>query len=447
MTGHWTRVFVIAVLVGVLLPTTAVAHETVGTARQRAQQLEQQAEQAREEARRLRRATYRVTRRVDRIAARVGQVERRLANARARVDRVGGRLQEASTVLDTAELRADKAAARADRARQQAERAEADLEASLQELEANEAQRASVVRNAYMYGPGVANPSMAVLHMADGSDPTDVADVLHMLDVLLVDHALLVDDSVRLAEESQVLAVQAQEARDRSEAEVVVAEEAREEAAQRHAEVLVVMDEAEEAVAAEREAATDLRRQRARARRQVERLDQARQHASGRVARRVAQARAAAARVEKLAAEAAAGVDVRPVNGGLARVGGITVAASIAPQVKALLDAARGDGIVLGGHGYRSVDTTLWLRRSNGCPDAWSSPPWACRVPTARPGTSLHEKGLAIDFTWQGSTICYPNPASRCHGNAAYDWLRANAHRYGLHGLSAEAWHFSTTGR
>ena len=123
------------------------------------------------------------------------------------------------------------------------------------------------------------------------------------------------------------------------------------------------------------------------------------------------------------------------------------MAASLGPQLERLLNDARADGIVLGGHGYRSPEATARLRRVNGCPDVYDSPASACRVPTARPGTSEHEKGLAVDFTYQGSTICFPRPGSQCSGNAGFDWLKANAHRYGLKNLKSEAWHWSTTGR
>lgn len=163
--------------------------------------------------------------------------------------------------------------------------------------------------------------------------------------------------------------------------------------------------------------------------------------------REAAEAEEEAAQAEQARADRQAADTVSvSVNGGLATVGGITVAASIAGQLEALLNAARADGIVLGGHGYRSPDTTARLRVVNGCPDIYTSPASSCRVPTAIPGSSMHEKGLAIDFTWQGQTICFPNPPSRCHGNAAFDWLQANAASYGLYGLSSEAWHYSTNG-
>jgi septal ring factor EnvC (AmiA/AmiB activator) len=131
----------------------------------------------------------------------------------------------------------------------------------------------------------------------------------------------------------------------------------------------------------------------------------------------------------------------------LATVGGITVAASLAPQLQALLDHARSDGIVLGGSGYRSPEIQARLRLANGCPDIYQSPASACRIPTAPPGGSEHEKGLAVDFTYQGQTICFPLRSSSCVGNAAFDWLQRNAGSYGLYNLPSEAWHWSTTGR
>ncbi len=441
-------------MVALLVPTAAHAHDA-DDARRQAETYEQQADAARERAERLARQTEQVEGRVARILQEVDDVQLRLATARDRLDEVEQRLVVAGRALESAELESDKAAATAERARQRAERADADLAANRSELQANEDERASVARNAYKYGPGVSSPQMAALHMAEGTNPAEIADIIHMLDVVLVDHGLLVDESGRLAEESQLLAAAARDAHEERERDRAAADEARDAAAARHAEVLVLMGEAEQAVTAQQDAVAALDAQRAKAQRQITQLTRARAQAEGEVARRSDQAREAAQRAERLAAAAAAaarqitptGVAIRPVSGGLTQVGGITVASSIAPQVQALLEAARADGIVLGGYGYRSIETTIRLRRANGCPDVWSSPPSSCRVPTARPGTSMHEQGLAIDFPWNGRTICYPNPPSRCFGNAAHDWLRANAGSYGLHGLSSEAWHYSTNGR
>lgn len=120
-------------------------------------------------------------------------------------------------------------------------------------------------------------------------------------------------------------------------------------------------------------------------------------------------------------------------------VQGITVACQIAANTDALLSAASADGIDLGGWGYRSTQRQIELRTKNGCPDVWRASASACRVPTARPGQSLHERGLAIDFTVNGKSI-----GSR--SSAAFRWMAANAASYGFHNLPSEPWHWSTTG-
>ncbi len=51
----------------------------------------------------------------------------------------------------------------------------------------------------------------------------------------------------------------------------------------------------------------------------------------------------------------------------------------------------------------------------------------------------MHERGLAIDFTCNGSII-----GSR--SGPCYNWLKANAANYGLYNLPSEAWHWSTNG-
>ncbi len=125
-------------------------------------------------------------------------------------------------------------------------------------------------------------------------------------------------------------------------------------------------------------------------------------------------------------------------NIALSTVGGITVASSIASQVQGLLNASRAAGLNLGGGGYRDPAAQMALRRAH-CPDPVNSPPSACSPPTARVGTSLHEQGLAIDFTNNGALI-------RSHSDPAYVWLAANAGSFGLRNLPSEPWHWSTTG-
>lgn len=126
----------------------------------------------------------------------------------------------------------------------------------------------------------------------------------------------------------------------------------------------------------------------------------------------------------------------------------ITVDETIAAPLAHLLQAAADDGIVLTGTGWRDPLTQIRLRTTNGCPDIYTAPPSTCRIPTAIPGTSLHEAGLAIDFAHNGTTICYPNTAATCQarGDPAFRWLDTNAARYGLRGLASEAWHWSVNG-
>ncbi len=123
-------------------------------------------------------------------------------------------------------------------------------------------------------------------------------------------------------------------------------------------------------------------------------------------------------------------------------VGGIQVHESIANNVQALLEHARRDGIRLTGGGYRSGASQIALRRAHCGTSEWAiyrKPSYQCRPPTARPGRSMHERGLAIDFVHNGRSVTSRN-------STAFRWLRANAARYGLYNLPSEPWHWSTNG-
>ena len=129
--------------------------------------------------------------------------------------------------------------------------------------------------------------------------------------------------------------------------------------------------------------------------------------------------------------------------GPIVSVRGIQVHASIAGQVESMLAAAAADGVSLSGGGYRSSDSQIRVRRSNcGSSDyaVYQMPASQCRPPTARPGRSQHERGLAIDFTYNGRLI-------RSRSDNGYRWLAANAASYGFYNLPSEPWHWSTTGR
>jgi peptidoglycan hydrolase CwlO-like protein len=123
----------------------------------------------------------------------------------------------------------------------------------------------------------------------------------------------------------------------------------------------------------------------------------------------------------------------------LCTVEGTQVACSVGPKFAAMVSDARLDGVDLtGGGGYRSPEGQIAVRKSNcGTSDyaIYEMPASSCSPPTARPGSSQHEVGLAIDFV---------NCSTR--QTACYQWLDLHAKSYGYFNLPSEAWHWSTTG-
>lgn len=157
-----------------------------------------------------------------------------------------------------------------------------------------------------------------------------------------------------------------------------------------------------------------------------------------------ARIRAEAARRAAIeAAEARALLPVVENPQDITTVGGIQVHVSIAGPVGDLLAAAQADGVNLGGWGYRDSIRQIELRQAH-CGsseyDIWEKPAFSCSPPTARPGQSMHERGLAIDFTYNGGSM-----TSR--ENPGFIWLANNAARFGFVNLPSEPWHWSTTGQ
>ena len=114
---------------------------------------------------------------------------------------------------------------------------------------------------------------------------------------------------------------------------------------------------------------------------------------------------------------------------------------SLESSLSSLLGAASAAGLNMCGGGYRDPAQQVALRRAHcGSSDyaIYQAPSSACSPPTARPGTSMHEKGLAIDFASGGGTLS--------RGSAAYSWLKANAASYGFYNLPSEPWHWSVSG-
>lgn len=185
---------------------------------------------------------------------------------------------------------------------------------------------------------------------------------------------------------------------------------------------------AEAAFIAERdaEAAAEIRRQ---------------EEAIARRIRQEAARKAAEEAARRAAAEAATRPPVADV-GDIVTVRGIQVHQSVASDVEGLLSAARNDGVDLSGWGWRSNVRQIELRQAH-CGTSqyavWEMPASQCRPPTARPGQSNHERGLAIDFTYNGSSI-------RTRSNPGFVWLANNAARFGFVNLPSEPWHWSTNG-
>lgn len=133
--------------------------------------------------------------------------------------------------------------------------------------------------------------------------------------------------------------------------------------------------------------------------------------------------------------------EVSGVGGG-SDTHGIQVAPSLRPRLVAMLAAAKADGLYISGGGYRSPANQIRLRAAHcggGNYNVYHRPSSQCSPPTARPGNSQHERGLAVDFTYGGQIFSRSSPG--------YRWLKANAWRYGFINLKSEPWHWSTTGR
>lgn len=123
-------------------------------------------------------------------------------------------------------------------------------------------------------------------------------------------------------------------------------------------------------------------------------------------------------------------------SGSIVSVYGIRVDSSIAEAVRTLVDGAKPN--LLTGGGHRTSSQQAEMRRKNGCTCSDSSA--CCKVPTAPVGQSMHEKGLAVDFSWNGVLI-------RSRSSAGFRYLNEHAPGVGLKNLPSEPWHWSTNGK
>lgn len=156
---------------------------------------------------------------------------------------------------------------------------------------------------------------------------------------------------------------------------------------------------------------------------------------------------AAGATSERVETVAAGGPEERKIK--LCTYGGVRdVNASWSPYVAQMLADAKADGVNLVGGGFRTSAQQIALRKAH-CGTSqyaiYQMPSRQCSPPTATPGNSNHELGLAIDF---GS-----NPPCNTRSTECYRWLASNAARYVdstgkrmIINYAVEPWHWSFNG-
>jgi LAS superfamily LD-carboxypeptidase LdcB len=106
------------------------------------------------------------------------------------------------------------------------------------------------------------------------------------------------------------------------------------------------------------------------------------------------------------------------------------VASLISKKFVEMSRAAKKDHIDLRGSGWRSYEEqqALWAPCAA----------WRCDGMVAQPGNSNHEKGLAIDFTLNGSRLI--------SSDKVHLWLDKHGAKFGFINLSYEPWHWSMSG-
>ena len=138
------------------------------------------------------------------------------------------------------------------------------------------------------------------------------------------------------------------------------------------------------------------------------------------------------------------GMDITAVAGiPTTTVMGIRIHPLIAPRLQALLEHAHADGVPLGGWGHRTTESQIELRRKHCGPtpeDIYLKKASQCSPPTAKPGKSMHERGLAVDFHLAGRSIS-------TRSSPGFLWLAEHAATYGFYNLPSEPWHWSVNAK
>ncbi|TDT31061.1 peptidoglycan-binding protein [Naumannella halotolerans] len=121
--------------------------------------------------------------------------------------------------------------------------------------------------------------------------------------------------------------------------------------------------------------------------------------------------------------------------------GDFRVAECMVPVVNDMVEAAADDGVTLEANSsWRSRDEQISLRKQN-CGSTeyaiYEMPSNQCSPATAKPGTSIHEYGLAIDIA--GTNNSWDSEVAK--------WMVSNGPDYGFEDtVSSEPWHYDTKG-
>jgi len=308
-------------------------------------------------------------------------------------------------------------------ARRAAEQAQADFVEATKAVEAKTAEVALLRKEIrdFAVDAFVHPPDDDALAALDSEDPGEAAEKRALLEIQNTSDADLLDSLTAAEEDLEVQRQLAEDASQRAEAKQAAA-------ADRLGELTAARDQ-QAAYAAQVQARLD------------HKLSEA-SFLADRDSELSAEIKRDQERAAELARKAAASSPSSPrrssvtYNGSLATVScktgsSITVDSSIASNVQALLNASPAD-LALCGWGWRSSEDQQRLWDEHNCDSG-------CTVPTAPPGQSMHERGLAIDFTTHGQTI-------QSRSSPAFQWMSANASSYGLYNLPSEPWHWSTSG-
>jgi peptidoglycan hydrolase CwlO-like protein len=375
------------------------------------------------------------------VAGEVDALEARSSEIAAAIEDLEANVATKEDELAEAERASDEAAA-------DLEEAEADVVEARETIAELEQAADELVTEAFMNGPtAVGLDALAADSLSDAAVQQALLEIQADSDADLLDRLDAAREDLEVVQsEKETAAQDAADAEDAAETALGNLEDALVEQQEFAAEVEDSLDqklaEAESLKSLDRELSAEIERQAAERAAALERLREAE-------AARLAAARAANSPAAISAPPPSSGGGSAPIQsvGSLATIGcpgggSVTVAASIGSNVQGLMTLAGQQGIVICGSGYRDPQRQIELRRQHCGPteyDIYQKPSSQCSPPTARPGRSLHEQGLAIDFNCNGG-------GAIVRGNSCWNFLVANANNYGLYNLPSETWHWSVNG-